>query len=414
MPRSLPFVIFLVFVASIASADDLEAEFHALIEANTHPVTWDGESLGGEGADWIANEIAEAHYFMIGERHATADIAVLSARLFEVAASEGYTHAVLEVGPIIGDELQRLLAESGSEALTNGDADEAFLEAVAFFLFQEERDFVADLHRAGMTVAGADQEFIFSGDFHRTRLKAAAQTPAQREALAALDAIVDEQQYYVGSAEPAIFEALEAAFATHDDELMRETARALRVTNAIYRPFLVGGPVSWSNVERENYVKTNWYQLIRSVAGPGELGPRMAFKWGANHAAPDVDGNGRITFGTFVEDWATVHGVTSFNLGIDCNAGQSLSTGGTKQVPQDCVSWFLSGRRGQNTTNEAEEHLFSRHLSGKSEPVLIDFRPVREYLSRWNFLTPEEKRMIAGYDAYLALAGTKAATVAGD
>ena len=395
-----------------AAAQDREAEFHALIEANTYRISWDGQQLTGEGAEWLSAEIAAAHYFMIGERHATADVPAIASHLFEVAAMEGYSHAVLEMGPIMGAELNAFLAENGADALAGAMQDPIYRDAMAFLGFQEEQTFVADAYRAGLEIAGLDQEFILAGEFHLRRLEAGVQTHAQQDAVNALRAVADTEQYFVGAADPALYEALETAFAGHADTVLADTAEALRITNAIYRPFLVGGPTSWSNVERENYVKTNWYWMNQALAAPGEPGPRMTFKWGGLHSGPSIDSHARISLGTFIEDWATVHGVTAFNLGMDCNAGQSLSTGGMDHVPQACVSWFLSAGGGQNASAGVEAQTFSPHLQDAQEIVLIDFRPVRERLREWRFLTPGERNMIAGYDAYMAIPGTRPATMA--
>ena len=393
-------------------AQDAEAEFHALIEANTYHLSWDGTRLSGEGLDWLGGEIADAHYFMIGERHATADIPAIAAQLFTLAADDGYTHTVLEIGPVMGEDLNRFLNENGPDALAAALEDPVYLNAMAFLGFEEEQAFAAEAFRAGLQIAGLDQEFILSGDFHLARLEAGAETREQHEALTALRSFAADEEYYVGAAEPALFEALERAFAGHPDTILAETAEALRVTNAIYRPFLTGGPTSWSNVERENYVKTNWYWMNQALAEPGEPGPRMTFKWGGLHSGPNVDSHARISLGTFIEDWATVHGVTSFNLGVDCNGGQSLSTGGTTHLPQACISWFLSAGGGQNATGQGDDNTLSRHLAGAEDVVLIDFRPVRERLREWRFLSPGERSMIAGYDAYMAVPNTRPATMA--
>ncbi|WP_412546561.1 hypothetical protein [Maricaulis sp. MIT060901] len=398
--------------ASVA-AQDREAEFHALIEANTHRIAWDGEQLTGAGAEWLASEIEVAHYFMIGERHATADVPEIAAHLFELAAADGYSHAVLEMGPIMGAELNSFLEANGADALAGALQDPVFRDAMALLSMEEEQEFVADAYRAGLQIAGLDQEFILSGEYHLRRLEAGVQTDAQLDAVNALRTVAEGEQYFVGAADPALYEALEAAFAGHADSGLADTAEALRITNAIYRPFLVGGPTSWSNVERENYVKTNWYWMNQELAAPGEPGPRMTFKWGGLHSGPSIDSHARISLGTFIEDWATVHGVTSFNLGMDCNAGESLSTGGMEHVPQACVSWFLSAGGGQNATAGADDQTFSRHLQGVEEIVLIDFRPVRERLREWRFLSQGERNMIAGYDVYMAIPGTRTATMAG-
>ena len=59
----------------------------------------EGGGLTGEGWDRLIAEADAAHFFLIGETHSTADIALVASALHREIAPFGYDHLVVEMGP---------------------------------------------------------------------------------------------------------------------------------------------------------------------------------------------------------------------------------------------------------------------------------------------------------------------------
>jgi len=82
-----------------AGAPAARTELDSLLTQATLGIQVDGRRLSGPGADWLAARAAESDFFLFGEQHATADIALFAAGLFERIHGAGYEVAAVELGP---------------------------------------------------------------------------------------------------------------------------------------------------------------------------------------------------------------------------------------------------------------------------------------------------------------------------
>lgn len=82
-----------------------------------HPLKVTEGRLEGPGAAVLLQEAEKAHFFLLGEQHATVEIAELATALFRALAPLGYQHAAVEVGPAGARGLESLLQDEDAGAL---------------------------------------------------------------------------------------------------------------------------------------------------------------------------------------------------------------------------------------------------------------------------------------------------------
>lgn len=404
-----------VFSVAQERETDARALFDSVVTAHSYEIKFNGVSLSGSGAEWLVRMANQSQYFLIGERHATAEIPAISGALYAELADVGYEYAALEIGPLAAQKADTLLREGGVDALERFLTREPFRQAIAFLSWREEAQLVARIVAEGGTIWGLDQEFIYSMRWHLSRLADLARTAAEREAVASLRSRAEDDRFLLGRLNPATLEELRSTFSANPSERAHAIIDALMFSNSVYRPYIVERKFfSRAGARRENYMKRNLVSKLRDARSYGESGGKVFFKFGGFHSAPRVYTDGQITLGTFVEEWARGHGHDAFNLYIGCNGGRSLSTGGREHAPQPCAG-MIAGDGGQNTTAVDSTRIFARLLSEhEGELWLLNVRPLRDQLGQWDFLTADEKRWIAGFDAFLLVPDATPATGIGD
>ena len=114
-----------------------EPELAALLARNTYAIRIEGREISGPGLAWIESQAAEAHFFLLGEQHATADIAHLSDGLFERLNALGYSVAAVEVGPWSASLMEAMLRRDGGEPFEHYLRDPSHRLVFPFFSFSE-------------------------------------------------------------------------------------------------------------------------------------------------------------------------------------------------------------------------------------------------------------------------------------
>lgn len=413
----LLFCCLTILAVPLAAQDDAKRmEFVSLVAANTYPISFADGRIAGEGLTWLVEEANAAQYFLIGERHATADIADLSAALFEALVPVGYHHAALEFGPFAGKKAEELLRSGGYEALKSFLETPETYQAIAFLDWAEEAQLAARVVDASPVKEGAlwglDQEFVFGMGMHLNTLDELASKDAQRQILTTLRAAYEDERFAMASTDPAVIQELKGLFQETNTTEAVELVDALLFANHVYGRFLGKISASQSNTDRENYMKDNLVDFVHAREAKTGAAPKVFFKFGGFHSAPSIDSDGAMSLGTFVESWARSRDETAFNIYMDCNgglhraSGQDSSTGGDSEQP--CTSYF--GSIGADAESRQRIHIFNDLLAENNDILLIDLRPLKKQLGEWSFLDNRARKLIAGFDAYLALPNVSAAT----
>lgn len=386
----------LLHTATAAPAAD--QDLAALLARHTYAISVDGREISGPGLAWIESQAAEAHFFLLGEQHATADIARLSDGLFERLNTVGYSVAAVEVGPWSASLMEAMLRQDGGEPFEHYLRDPSHRLVFPFFSFREEADFARTVVRlapaGGPALWGLDQEFLGAGPLLLDELERAATTDGQRTAMrvARQSVALDPMALGTGADDPWL--GLESEFRGFGEA--GALADAILATRRIYAPFTGrGGQVYQANNERERYMKRN---LVRHLcADPGCDWPRVFMKFGANHLAYGHSPTGVLSLGTFVHEIATTRGKSTFSLHVDCRGGEAMDVVTGHSVP--CQGGML----------EADSDLM--RFVQASAPTLIDLRSLRPHRRLWRDWDEKSRALIAAYDAYLVLPNVRPATL---
>ena len=385
----------------------VRAAFDSILVANTYHLRLEGDTLRGDGAEWLVDRARDAHHFMIGERHGTAEIPAVAGALYERIKPVGYDYAALEIGPFAAQHVNAALNRGGFDALadviTRYDA-----APFAFLSAREEARLAARIHEVGGTIWGLDQEFVSSLPLHLDALAAQAETPRERTAVSDIRSTMREQWMDgndpLGNADPAALHELRTAFEARGDEDALARIDAMITSNEIYAPYTRDtGSFFYSGIQRENYMKRTLVDHIRRVDAQTSQAPRVFYKFGGLHSGqhPGADLDPRISLGTFVSEWArTLREEDSFHMLVDCNGGRNQGSG---QGPGGECTPFLTGMpKGASSP-------FSDALSGEGITI-IDLTDLRARFSDWDFLSKRERTMILAVDAYMTVSNVHPST----
>ncbi len=361
-------------------------------------IAGDGQVFSGPGWDRLLAEAEAAQFFMIGEQHATADIARFATALHAELARRGYSHAALEIGPW-STEFAEQQVRSGTGRLREYIKAPGHGFTLPFLFFQEEIDLVEQVVRASPdrehALWGVDQEFIGSGPIVAVLLRDLADNPAERAAAAEFAGRSSADPMLVGSIDADALDRLTEAFAGNPPAL--ELIAALKLSSEIYAPFLgrPGSSAYEGNLRRENYMKTNFVRHFAEAEARLGAPPKVFMKFGGYHAMRGMTGTNVPGFGNFIAEWGLPRGFSMVNIMIDCAGGDALDPQTNRPGP--CDPYF-----GPETLIGA--------MARKDRMTLIDLRALRPGLRRMTDLDPLSRQTILAFDYYLVIENVRAAT----
>lgn len=396
-------VCFLVMAAAIAVAqDDADAELRQLIAAHTHRVILEKGVLQGDGARFLRSQIADTHFFLVGEQHATADLAHLAMALWNEAHDVGYEYHAIEVGPSGTERIEALLRTAGRDALRSYQLQDDNLLTFPFVFFTEEAELlqavVQDSQDQERALWGLDQEFIAGGRVVLQQLAALATTDAQRRAVGQAQLQAADSLMWLGMSPPETFQPLADAFA--DNVAGKKLVDAILLSNAIYAPFTGrGGSVYTANDIRERYMKTNFVHYFREAEERMRHKPRVFLKLGANHLAAGHSPTHVLTLGTFLNDFALLEELQTFSLLLDCQGG--LSRDPRTEETEECSSYFLG----------ADSNLAA--LLPEEQMALVDLRSLRPYMKKFEDWDERSRQLLIAYDGVIFVKDVAPATTVG-
>ncbi|HEY0159007.1 MAG TPA: hypothetical protein VGF28_17105 [Thermoanaerobaculia bacterium] len=361
--------------------------------------------LSGPGADLLRKELATTQFFLLGEEHATAEIARFATALLPAAWNEGYRHLAVEVGPFS-------TAQVGSY-----ESIEAYLKrypwSLPFLSWKEEAELYAAATKLGATIWGIDQEFILSATPHLERLVALAKDDAARAAAAKL-----LERSRAGDAEmlktksPAtVFmfaakaEDLAALRATFTDPEALRLIDALEESRDIYTLGMTNG---WqSNDRRAVMMKRLFAERYRAAVAKGEATPKVFVKLGATHTMRGRSMVGIYDLGNMIPELAAANGTRSFQIMVVPRGG------------------FVNAHRpfSPNADDKRAAYDPAKDLPFDAKPLfdavtgtewsLFDLRPLRVQLHRGKLepLEPRFRNVLWGYDAILVIPEVTPATL---
>jgi len=373
-----------------------------LLEPFVHDLTVTDGALAGPGAAMLREEAQRARFFLLGEQHATAEIAELAAALYRTVAPHGYGHAAIEVGPVAARRLETLLRDDDPEALAGYFAEGTSLFTIPFFFFREEAAFarvVVEQSPAPSPVLwGIDQEFIAGAPLVLDRLADLATSEEERTAVAAAREAVAANPMFLGAAADGEIAALTAAFAGAESPEARDLAEQVLATHRIYAPFTGRGGGVWAaNHERERLMKRLFLRHYREVRERDGQVPRVFVKLGANHLFRGLSPTHVLSLGTFLYELAVAEGVEAYTLHVDCRGGEAMDiqAGG----PAPCASYFLG-----------PDSVLTGALPA-DRTVLVDLRALRNEHEILELFDDTSRDLVWSFDGYVSIPDTRPATL---
>jgi hypothetical protein len=328
-------------VPALAQETDARREFIAAAEAAMMPLDLDADGMGGEGAGFLRERARAAELVMMGEQHATADIARFATHLYNDIADAGFGAYVAEIGP-----WSAAIAEPYLESGLSSFADEARQRAgglgYPFLFFTEDAELAQAVvtHPSASETAlwGVDQVFIAAGPILAPWISARAVTPDQIAAAIAFEDALAENPMLIGAGQPDNFDALERAFA--DDEDVSALVRAMQLSNEIYAPFTGrGGSGYLANHARETFMREQFLRHVDRARAEGDMPERLFFKFGGNHAMRGRTPTHVMGFGGFIEEWGRINGFSYFSLMAECRGGEARNPQSGETGP--CQSYLV-------------------------------------------------------------------------
>ena len=352
----------------------------------------------GKGWDQLIADGANAHFFMIGEQHGTADIGRFGIAVHRELAKRGYSHAGYEVGPYSMDFAEGLI-RSGKGRLASYLRQPGKSLVLPFLFFQEEVDLAEQIVAASPdrqdALWGLDQEFVASGPIAAELLHRLSTTPAEHAAAAALETKIKDSPMLVGERPWEDLAFLEAAYARNPEA--SRLVEALKLSNRIYAPFTGRGGTGYAgNLEREHYMKRNFAARFAAAEQRNGRPPKVFFKFGGNHGQKGFTGTNVPGLGNFLHEWGVPRGLALVNVMVDCAGGSAGNPITGKAGP--CESYF------------GEDSVLA-NVAKPSKMTLVDLRPLRPQLRQLGGLDEQSRRIILSYDYYLAIKDVEPATL---
>jgi len=358
-------------------------------------------SLSGPGWERLMAEAENAQFFMIGEQHATADIAEIEAAIHLDLAERGYEYMAAEIGPWSTRYAEQLFRENEDIIAAIRSAPGSGY-ALPFLSFAED----AELHAQAVRLSphtsealwGVDQEFIAAMPVLLPMLEGLSRTEQQTAALAPLRELSVGNPMALGADAPDMFAALRTAFDTGEDGEALELVDAIILSNRIYAPFTGRGGTGYSaNLLRENYMKRNFLEhFTRAEQRDGEP-PRVFLKFGANHVMRGRSLTNVPTLGDFIVEWARVRNFEAVNIMIDCLGGNAVHVLSGAFAP--CES-YLAG----------DDPMIAGLAEGRAL-TLIDLRALRPLIRSSTAIDDATRTLIFAFDYYLGVADVSPATL---
>lgn len=389
-------------LAPAAHAQETEGEeaphpFISAISENVLDATrGENGELSGPGWEILAKEAEAAQFFLIGETHSTADIALTAGAIHRAIAPKGYHHLVVEIGPWSTRHTERLIREG---ALTDYLSTPGNQFNIPFLSSTEEIEFVEQAVRLSPHYSpvlwGVDQEFIAAGPIIASELARLAQTEDQRTVAEDFAAKAHGNFMYLAAATQEDIDALSSAFGNSEEA--RSLIDGIALTHRVYGPFVRGaGPIYPANLERENYMKANFLQHFRAAEERMGEAPKALFKFGGFHLERGLSGTNVPSFGNFVMEWGRAHNFGTVHVMIDCLSGEAWSIQQNRAAP--CKPYGLD-----------EDSPLLAALEDSSSAI-INLKALRPLLRSNTPIDAKTRDLILSYDYYWGLRDVRAGT----
>lgn len=371
-----------------ALADDV-ADLNAMLAANHWQVDMTPRGLAGPGAERLLAWSDEAQFFMLGEEHGSAGIARLAAAFSRSLRGRGYRYTAIEVDPLMTELMLREL-KGGTAALARYLAD-GRQQAIPFYAWDAEAEFIRAAMEGGGGVWGLDQSFFAAAPVHFDEIARRTRNPQVRGLAEALAKDAHADGEFLGKVAPPRLEKLRDAIPGNEADL-RVVADQLIASAAIYAPYFGGGGQFYdANLRRETQMKALLLAALDKAERRDGKPAKVLFKFGANHMMRGLSFTHIPSLGGFISELAlSRYGRRAFNVAMVCGPGGETRAfdGSSTKCDKDFAETFPG---------------LKPHLTGGV--TLFDLRPLHNRSKLWKDWPEQAKAMIWSYDALVVVSG---------
>jgi hypothetical protein len=374
-----------------------------------YPLEMKEGKLTGAGADLIRAELPRAQFILWGEDHGFADSPIVLRAIAREARPIGFTHHVVEVGPLSTQMIADTLARDGLPGL-HKLVHEVPL-GIPFLSLKDDAELASDFlghdEKGAPYLEGIDQEFIGSSPVHLRRLKAIAPNATAR---AAAEKLLEEETEAAATAaqdkflltrfHDADFAALVAQFkGTAEAEKIIDE---LKESAAIYQLWMSNHNYE-NNARRARLLAKNFLAAYAKAADPEA---KFVFKMGLEHVALGTTTVNTVDVGTLATSIARTNNRTALRIAFLPMGGHNLSFAPKPGNPTMLTSYDSA---------QAKEFFAAIGLEAAALPkegwAVVPLEPIRRVLDNKGLdaLKPFARFVLLGYDYVVTTQDAKAA-----
>lgn len=387
----------IMFLCSIAQAG-----------LQTYTLEVHGAKLDGSGAAVLNEEIARSQFILYGEDHGFADSAIVLRAIAKMARPLGFTHLVIEVGPLSAAILSDALSHGGVPAIAEIVHNAPL--AIPFLSLKDDAELASDFlgkdAKGQPYLWGVDQEFLGSPVLHLERLvKIAPDDAARSAARAMLDIERDASakgaidRLLLSRATPGDFDALSAKFkgVSEAEKIIAE----LKESAAIYQLWMTNHNYE-NNTRRARLLTENFLVHYRAAADPK---PKVIFKMGLEHTALGTTTVNTVDLGTLATEMARSNDMHALRICFIPMGGQQTAFAPKPGNPAVAQAYDDADTRKFFTEIGVDAGDLS--LAGWT---LVPLEPIRQSLDTKgiNALAPMSRMILLGFDYLITTPDAKA------
>lgn len=393
---------FIAFAASSALAaeptlEELKAKFQETLSASRMTLEMKGAELSGPGADFLRGRIAGSHFVLIGEEHGVATIADSVRAMLPDLTKSGYRHFAIETDPYMAAKLEAMLRAGGTKAVAKFLAVDGNQFAIPFYNWSAEAELAAAAVKANASsppaLWGLDQVFIGASAALLSDIAAQASNTEAQAFATKLAAQAKGNLEFLGKVDLSELAKLRGLLGAEQDRALAQLVDDVTLSARIYQPFVgvtTGLSVYGANLERETLMKRTFLTRYRAAGGP-----KVAFKFGANHMMGGLSATHVPSLANFVSEFALSEGKAAFKLLVLC--GPETQAGDLMGKPAPCDMDIATD--WPDLTGQVDA----------KQMTLFDLKAWKDRPSRWKHLPEETRHMIWAFDAVLYVPNGKPA-----
>ena len=401
-------IIICLLLALVFGPNKTQAQGNTTIDKmaikHMYPFYLDDESFGGEGWDKIKAYAGKHKYFIIGEDHGLAEIALFTKALIQHTDYDLFVTEIDSISAVISKQLGSLTNDQIDSFHTNNPS------ALSFYSAREEFELIKELSKSNADIWGLDQVSLFSTGNVLRRLNEICNSEEAKELTAKLAKLSD--QLFIEATRTANYDTLfiysskQEVFDGLRETLQKENTEAKSLLNDLEESWKIYNGVAGANYNtriRAMKSKLLNYYLDRSLKG--RKYKKVLYKFGAYHVGKSESIFGLHDVGNFTSNIAEAEGTSSYHLMVVGKKGKTNS--------------FLLAEGMESATFDISDKksplnglLPLANLVDKKEWAYFDLKPLRISMRKGELIIDNAflKNTINGYDGIVIIPETTAST----